>query len=313
MMELTPRLIKKPVARTARAPIPALPSWVTSLVDRSEQGDPHLTIHRGDGAALVSMRVPRADALDAAAFEQKSADAYRAIRKAVGSLHPVRFWNYLPKIHEAMDGVRDRYMVFNAGRFAALTEWFGGRDSLPARLPAASGVGHHDRNLEIHCLAFIEPGEAIENPRQIPAFRYSARYGPLPPCFARATVVTDPHDRSRLLLVAGTASIRGEQSVHQGDLRLQLDETIANLRALIQAAEGPDSPPADPLQSFMAICGYYERRQDVPVIEQYLRSAFGDATEVQLVQADICRADLRVEIEGIARLSESTSSRSRRA
>ena len=32
----------------------------------------------------------------------------------------------------------------------------------------------------------------VENPRQIPAFRYSKRYGPIPPCFARATRIKTP-------------------------------------------------------------------------------------------------------------------------
>src|SRR5260370_11465816 len=152
--------------------------------------------------------------------------AYQSTRSAVAGLRhkqPVRFGNYLPAIPEPMDAQRDRYMVFNSGRFAALSEWFGGPDHLPSRLPAASGVGHYGQDLIVHCLAFDRPGQAVENPRQIPAFRYSARYGPLPPCFARATIVTDPIDANPVLLVAGTASIRGEQSVHQGDLPGQMD------------------------------------------------------------------------------------------
>ena len=44
---------------------------------------------------------------------------------------PVRFWNYIPDIHcpcgRTPDGrPLDRYMVFNAGRYAACADWFGG-------------------------------------------------------------------------------------------------------------------------------------------------------------------------------------------
>jgi chorismate lyase/3-hydroxybenzoate synthase len=237
-------------------------------------------------------------------FEHRSADAYRQVRRAVDALHPVRFWNYIPGIHEPMDARRDRYMVFNAGRFAALSEWFGGPHALAGRLPAASGVGHAGHDLEIHCLAFERAGQAVENPRQIPAFRYSQRYGPLPPCFARATVVSHPTDGRPLLLAAGTASIRGEQSIHQGDLASQLDETAANLRALLAAAESTQHSNADALHAFTDLCVYHVRREDADVIRAAVRETFGTAAKLQIVQADICRADLLVEIEGIAELHE---------
>ena len=44
------------------------------------------------------------------------------------------------------------------------------------------------------------PGVAIENPRQTPSYHYSRRYGPRPPCFARAT-------RFGSLLFIGTPEI----------------------------------------------------------------------------------------------------------
>jgi chorismate lyase/3-hydroxybenzoate synthase len=297
-----------------RAIISSPPLWVLRFVGQhdashaadfvtGEAGVEVACLADGGSASLTCARVRGARAMDAQAFEDITARAYRAIRATLGpaeAMHPVRFWNYLPAIHEPMDERRDRYMVFNAGRFAALSAWFGGAEMLPARLPAASGVGHDGDDLEIHCLALDRPGEAVENPRQIPAFRYSQRYGPLPPCFARATVVNDPGSDEPLLLVAGTASIRGEQSVHQGDLIAQLDETAMNLRALIGAARL--ERVADPLAAFSDICVYYVRRQDAKAIESYVRENFGTTAALQTVQADICRADLLVEIEGIARL-----------
>jgi chorismate lyase / 3-hydroxybenzoate synthase len=309
ILNVSPRVL---TPKRSRASIPTLPTWVRALVAGSRakrsSGPSGIDVETraGTQATLVSARLKGAAAMDAAEFEQRTQEGYRAVRDAVGNLHPVRFWNYLPGIHAPMDERRDRYMVFNAGRFAALTEWFDGPDHLPQRLPAASGVGHHGNDLEIHCLAFRQPGEAIENPRQIPAFRYSTRYGPLPPCFARATVVTEPTSRELMLLVAGTASIRGEQSIHQGDLASQLQETADNLRALIAAAEG--APPADSLAAFTEICAYHVHRRDAAAIEEFIRATFGARTALQMVRADICRADLLVEIEGIARLSRRRAS-----
>src|SRR5204863_3797675 len=138
-----------------------------------------------------------------------------------------------------------RYMVFNAGRFAALR----GAGAAPGTgedvlLPTATGVGHHQRDLLVCCLALASPGKPVENPRQVPAYRYSARYGPLPPCFARAMEVVLPSGvrrtgRTPSLLIGGTASVVGEDSLHAGDLGLQFEETCANLRSLIAAWRGP--------------------------------------------------------------------------
>ena len=70
-----------------------------------------------------------------------------------------------------------------------------------------------------------------------PRSDYSSRYGPLPPCFARGTIITHPVSGRRMLLAAGTASIRGEESVHVGDLRSQMRETLENLASLLTASQ----------------------------------------------------------------------------
>src|SRR5947209_2085906 len=221
----------------------AAPAWASQWAGARPRvqavGEFALTVSEGEAASLVSVRLPGARRLGAAAFERQTIGAYQLIHSTVAALrhgHPVRFWNFLPGIHQMMESPRDRYMVFNAGRFAALSDWFGGPGRLPGSLPAASAVGHDGDDFAVHCLLLSHPGVAVENPRQVPAFRYSARYGPRPPCFARATVVPDPRDGASTLLAAGTASILGEHSVHVHDLPAQLAETLANLRALLGAA-----------------------------------------------------------------------------
>ena len=60
----------------------------------------------------------------------------------------------------------------------------------------------------------------------MPSYRYSRRFGPRPPCFARATVLhLGAAGDAPLVLVGGTASIRGEDSVHVGNVRGQVLET----------------------------------------------------------------------------------------
>ena len=142
-------------------------------------------------------------------------------------------------------------------------------------------------------------GVHLENPRQVPAYLYSERYGRLPPAFARATIVPRWVDGRPILIAAGTASIRGEQSVCDGDLPGQLRETLDNLSSLISAA---DASASCSLSQFEELRVYCSRPTDSEVIRQSIAAAFGTNLRLEMIEADLCRAELLVEIEGVARL-----------
>ena len=97
--------------------------------------------------------------------------------------------------------------------------------------PAATAVGRQDHSgvLQVYWLAGTEPGRPLENPRQVSAFNYPRQYGPAPPRFSRAMLVTGG------LLISGTGSILGHASHHAHDLSAQLDEILRNLASLRQA------------------------------------------------------------------------------
>jgi chorismate lyase/3-hydroxybenzoate synthase len=207
---------------------------------------------------------------------------------------------------------RDRYMVFNAGRFAAFCHWFGSAAVFNRTVPTASAVGVVDGALVIHGLATRHPGRPIENPRQVPAYSYSTRYGPLPPCFARATVVpmADGLDAdvaaaergSARLLVGGTASIVGEDSRHQRDARQQTLETFANLAHLLAAASGTagEVDEAARLDAFTDARVYIVRESDAAIVRPLVLARLAGSARVEFAQADLCRRELLVEIEGLA-------------
>jgi chorismate lyase/3-hydroxybenzoate synthase len=286
-------------ATAARADALTVPAWVVELARDS------------DDFALTSVRVDDALSMDGPALESRVAEAYGSIAAKLrqsGARRPVRLWNFIPAITAPAGDGRDRYMAFNAGRYRAFAQWYGGAHAFDRDVATASGVGHDGAVLVIHCLSAREGGIAVANPRQTAPHRYSERFGPVPPCFARATVLK----RHGLVLVGGTASIQGEESVHTASLALQLDETLTNLASVVSAAHakaaganGNGWAGGDPtrwLGSYRELRVYYPHTEDALTIEQTVRAAFSPACRVEMVRADLCRAELLVEIEGVARL-----------
>jgi chorismate lyase/3-hydroxybenzoate synthase len=304
--------------RAEEAP-PSPPVWIGALLGRFVRRSGgrtgsgiSLEVIQGGAFCLASARVIDARRLAPAAFRETIAQAYRWMRRELcgrGYSHPVRLWNHIPGIHDPMGGGQDRYMVFNAGRFDALAEWFG-QESFDTRIATASGVGHDGRDLVLHCLAADRAGRAVDNPRQVAPYRYSRKYGPLPPCFARATVVHPPLE-GPLALVGGTASIVGEESAHQGDLERQTDETLTNLAVLLHAAAGDPAGATEDraaaLAGFRDVRVYFPDPRRLDELRSLLKDAFPGARHLEWVRADICRAELLVEIEGVAELPGTTS------
>ena len=262
-----------------------LSSAAPPCAEESDLPPPAWTSGLGEGFSLASVRVPAARSLGRAELHEATMHAYRRIEaglRARGTIHPVRLWNHIPGIHDPMGDGLDRYRVFNAGRYEALSEWFGGRETFDTRVASASGVGHPGRDLVIHCLASDRPGRAVDNPRQVAPYRYSRKYGPLPPCFARATMIES------LVLVGGTASIVGEASVHLGDLARQTEETLTNLAVFA------------PLDRYREVRVYSPHPARLDELRGLLKDAFPGAGGIEWVRADLCRAELLVEIEGVA-------------
>ena len=185
-----------------------------------------------------SIRIPGARRLSHDAFSAAAEEAYGIILDTLPTFQapfPIRMWNMIPGILEPLGGLEHRYMVFNQSRYRAFS--VRSDNSFESSLPTATGIGNlrTSDDLTIHCLSAAAPGTPLENPRQVPAYRYSERFGPRPPCFSRATALDLPQPDGTIaskLLIGGTASVRGEESHHRDNLPAQLDETELNLRAL---------------------------------------------------------------------------------
>jgi len=308
------------------------PGWALELVRgaadlvwRPAEDGVQTRLLEGQRFVLASARIPAALRLSSELFRAATAAAYAAISRCLEgcrAFHPVRCWNLIPGILEPLGEHRHRYMVFNAGRHDAFAKWLGagtGKRGRPGggasagdtearllqHLPTASGVGRAGEELVVHCLAACSPGVPVENPRQVPSYRYSERYGQTPPCFARATRLMDEPGTAGWVLVGGTASVRGEQTVHAGDLQAQTEETVANLEALLAAAAGSaGTGAAQPPSGFRHLRVYTPRLDDLDRVRRLVGSCLGHLMtadgSVELLHAELCRPDLLIEIEGLA-------------
>ena len=98
------------------------------------------TVRHGEYYTGITARIDHARQRDDLDLQQAVVAAYRMIQTALahapdGPRTPQRFWNFVPGIVNATGGGLDRYMVFNAGRFAAFADWF--RDPARATAPHA--------------------------------------------------------------------------------------------------------------------------------------------------------------------------------
>jgi chorismate lyase / 3-hydroxybenzoate synthase len=229
----------------------------------------------------------------AEAARRAYADLFEALA-ASGCPHLLRLWNYLADINGEGGGI-ERYREFNAGRQQAFLD--ANRSAFEGS-PAACALGTRGGPLRIHFLAGRTPPLAIENPRQVSAYRYPDAYGLRRPTFSRAALADLGGGRSALF-ISGTASIVGHATLHAGDVRRQTEESLANIEAVRALAS---ARAALPFPASELICTVYLRHAgDLGIVREVFECAVGAASsaarDAVYVQADICRADLLVEIE----------------
>jgi chorismate lyase/3-hydroxybenzoate synthase len=271
---------------------PSYEVWTSpSPVTRSRHGRVTCSI---SGTTMFGIVEP--DPAEDSHMESLARTAYREIFAAsdtAGYPHVLRVYNYLARITETEHGL-ERYRHFNLGRH----EIFQARGHAMQAAPAASGLGLRHGNSTIYFLASSAPGITVENPRQVSAYHYPPLYGPRSPSFSRAMIAHRPHGAA--LFISGTASIVGHESVHHGDVGAQTDEIRRNFAALY--AQCRDKGLVE-VEGSLALKLYLRHAEDLPVVRQRL-SDLPAATRIIALEADICRPELLVEIEGFAELRE---------
>ena len=245
--------------------------------------------------------VPRFDGGNT--FEQ-STDIFEGIAKmlADNDFKPsdiYRQWNYIPGITVLSDGSQN-YQEFNDARsiFYATADWSNG-------YPAATGIGTSAGGVVVEICAI--KGEQcanlpIDNPLQIAAHNYSQQVldGKVIEQLSERT--TPKFERARLLadrvLISGTAAIKGERSNYSTDAVEQAAETMEIMDRLTSKE---NIPVENNGSRYDLLRVYVKRESDIPAVRDYMQSHYPAAQKHYLV-ADVCRPELLIEIEGVAKV-----------
>jgi enamine deaminase RidA (YjgF/YER057c/UK114 family) len=220
----------------------------------------------------------------------------------------VRTWLYIGDI-TGIEGEIERYRELNRAR----TDFFDEQHAIRQMrvggdaifYPASTGIGMAGRTINVSCMALQTNRQdvrlqALENPRQTAAYEYDASFSIKSPKFSRAMAVVIGDYATTW--VSGTASIVDSKSVHLGDVAKQTEQTIDNIESLISGENfshhGLDGIGAR-LSDLAKVRVYVKRQQDFETCRAICERRFGSLPTIY-AQADVCRPDLLVEIEGVA-------------
>lgn len=286
-----PRRLRLPLARLHG---PEAEAWTGSRPVRETGSDGGLHWAH-DGEYLFAHLTVSADEVVTA-----SEDVYWRLERLVvhhGFPYWLRTWNFLSDIN-AGEGDAERYRQFCVGRGHALAA----RADFERHLPAATAIGSDGGGLTVAVLAGRSPGLALENPRQVSAFRYPRQYGPRSPSFTRALLLRGAAGEGARLLVSGTASIVGHATRHVGAVLEQLDEAAANVEALLRHAAVSHFPEVgEPLWMPESFKLYLRDAAEAAAVRARFEQRLAQGVPWVLLRGDICRADLLVELEGVYR------------
>ena len=210
-----------------------------------------------------------------------------------------RQWNYIPGITVLSDGSQN-YQEFNDARsiFYATADWGNG-------YPAATGIGTSAGSVTVELCAIKGEGVTslpIDNPLQIAAHNYSQQVldGKVIEQLSERT--TPKFERARLLgntvHISGTAAIKGECSNPSTVTVEQAAETMEIMDRLVSKENIP-APNSGSQYDLLRV--YVKRECDIPAVREYMELHYPDVQKHYVV-ADVCRPELLIEIEGVAKL-----------
>ncbi len=242
---------------------------------------------------------------------QQSIEAFELIEKILieenftyGDI--IRQWNYIERIIDYSEG-NQHYQIFNDVR----TSYYS-RSEFPNGYPSATGIGMSSNGVSIDFWALKPSSDVkiipLENPLQTNAHQYSSHVlAPSQlsliscvqstPKFERGKIIY--HSNSSIVLVSGTAAIKGERSASQLNAATQTELTLENIAHLLSednlVRHGIDKKnKITPI----GLRVYIKNFEDFEIVKTIITNKL-PTVPVLYLQADICRSELLVEIEEI--------------
>ncbi|MDD4823437.1 MAG: hypothetical protein PHI48_12875 [Bacteroidales bacterium] len=224
--------------------------------------------------------------------------------------HVIRQWNYIPRLVEEVDvegKTYQNYQIFNEIR-QKYYSYYKKKDGYPA----ATGIGSSNGVVTISFIAvsdmLCEDSYELSNPNQIDAYNYGQEVligDPLleqqkkTPLFERGKVLCESEHST--FFISGTASILGQETVHVGDVAGQTEQTIQNITSLMSPDASKSAAQIIDMNSSKEVSYlrvYIKDKSDFPVVRQICENQYGADSCINYVEAEVCRTNLLVEIEG---------------
>ena len=234
-------------------------------------------------------------------LDQAAEKAYSLIFEQMqhwGYPYLLRTWNFFPEITSGAYADANNYHLFCSGRAKAYTKL---STTHAQPYPAATVIGIQQSGLYIYFIASKENGVGIENPQQVSAFEYPPAYSQDPPLFSRALL--HRNESQEILFVSGTASIAGHSTQYEGDVNRQTTMCLDNINNLVSASVNNHHFPKISLSEFSHFKVYIKNIDHLDTVRTHIQQLIGVNTPTYYLQGDMCRADLLVEVEGLAIIS----------
>jgi enamine deaminase RidA (YjgF/YER057c/UK114 family) len=222
----------------------------------------------------------------------------------------IRQWNYIENITnytDQIDGKSQHYQIFNDIR----SQYYQNSNFVTG-YPAATGIGTNSGGVVIDFIALkgnenilISP---IKSPVQTDAHKYShevlapnimhSNLRETTPKFERAKLISS--GKNTTVFVSGTAAIKGENTIPDSDVTVQTKVTFENIEKLTSdqnlSIHGLILPYKEKSLSLIRVYVKYET--DIVAVQKICESSYKNIPCI-IVQSDICRDNLLVEVEAV--------------
>jgi enamine deaminase RidA (YjgF/YER057c/UK114 family) len=280
----------------------------TSQPELKKSGNVHYAIFQVECGEMLILEAVSATNLKLSYAEQ-SVEVFEKINSIfqtehVDTKHIVRQWNYIGDIVGFENG-NQHYQLFNNAR----SEFYK-NIQFQHGFPAATGISMSVNSLLVSVIAIVPTGQttiyAVDNSLQKPAYNYSAEVLvegesvklKTTPKFERGKLVVC--DNMGVFFISGTAAIRDERSLHVNDVEMQTRETIENINFLLSNENlRLSNVKKDCNLTLDYVRVYLKNRSDYDAVKKIVVEAWPTIKTI-FVQAEVCRPELLVEIEGIA-------------